>query len=105
MADPHPIRPISEDEFAEFRRVHEHAFNSAPPSEVRWARALRQFEPDRSLAAFDAALPAGSAIVGTTGAYSLRMAVPGAVLPVAGVSYVSVMPSHRRRGVLRSLMR
>jgi predicted acetyltransferase len=35
----------------------------------------------------------------------LRMTVPGAVLPVAGVSAVSVLPSHRRRGVLRSLMR
>jgi predicted acetyltransferase len=31
--------------------------------------------------------------------------VPGAVLPVAGVSYVSVLPSHRRRGILRSMMR
>jgi predicted acetyltransferase len=33
------------------------------------------------------------------------MAVPGAVLPVAGVSYVSVLPTHRRRGILRSMMR
>jgi predicted acetyltransferase len=33
------------------------------------------------------------------------MTVPGAVLPVAGVSYVSVLPTHRRRGILRSLMR
>jgi predicted acetyltransferase len=30
--------------------------------------------------------------------------VPGALLPVAGVTAVSVLPSHRRRGVLRSLM-
>jgi predicted acetyltransferase len=43
-------------------------------------------------------------VVGTTGVYSLRMAVPGAVLPVAGVTAVSVLPTHRRRGVLRSLM-
>jgi predicted acetyltransferase len=33
------------------------------------------------------------------------MTVPGAALPVAGVTAVSVLPSHRRRGVLRSLMR
>ena len=32
------------------------------------------------------------------------MTVPGAVLPVAGVSAVAVLPTHRRRGVLRSLM-
>jgi predicted acetyltransferase len=104
MADPYPIRPITADEYPFFRRVHEHAFNSGPASPARWARALRQFEPERSLAAIDDTLPAGETIVGTAGAYSLRMTVPGAALPVAGVSVVSVLPSHRRRGVLRSLM-
>jgi len=104
MADPFPIRPITAGEYADFRRVHDHAFNSGPVSAVRWARALRQFEPDRSLAAFDGALPADEALVGTTGVYDLRMTVPGAALPVAGVTAVSVLPSHRRRGVLRSLM-
>ena len=105
MADPYPIRPITADEYAYFRRVHDHAFNRGPASPAFWARALRLFEPDRSLASFDAALPAGETLVGTTGAYSLRMTVPGAALPVAGVTAVSVLPSHRRRGVLRSLMR
>jgi predicted acetyltransferase len=105
MAEEYAIRPISGDEYAVFRRVHAHAFNTGPGSPARSARSLRQFEPDRSLAAIDTALPADERIVGTTGAYSLRMSVPGAVLPVAGVSAVSVLPSHRRRGVLRSLMR
>jgi predicted acetyltransferase len=105
MADPYPIRPITADEYPYFRRVHEHAFNTGPASPARWARAVRQFEPERSLAAIDDTLPPGETIVGTTGAYSLRMTVPGAALPVAGVSAVSVLPSHRRRGVLRSLMR
>jgi predicted acetyltransferase len=105
MADPYPIRPIAADEYAYFRRVHDHAFNRGPASPAFWARALRLFEPDRSLAAFDATLPEGETLVGTTGAYSLRMTVPGAALPVAGVTAVSVLPSHRRRGVLRSLMR
>ena len=80
MADPYPIRPITADEYPFFRRVHDHAFNSGPASPVRWARALRQFEPERSLAAIDDTLPAGETIVGTTGAYSLRMTVPGAAL-------------------------
>ena len=104
MADPFPIRPISADEYAGFRRVHDHAFNSGPLSGARAERAVRQFEPERSLAAMDVALPAGEQVVGTTGIYSLRMTVPGSVLPVAGVSAVSVLPTHRRRGVLRSLM-
>jgi predicted acetyltransferase len=105
MADPYPIRPITADEYPYFRRVHEHAFNTGPASPARWARSARQFEPERSLAAIDDTLPAGETIVGTTGVYSLRMTVPGTALPVAGVSLVSVLPSHRRRGVLRSLMR
>jgi predicted acetyltransferase len=104
MADPYPLRPITADEYGSFRRVHELAFNGGPLPEARLARGLRQFEADRSLAALDATLPDGDTVVGTTGVYSLRMAVPGAVLPVAGVTAVSVLPTHRRRGVLRSLM-
>lgn len=73
MADPFPIRPISADEYAGFRRVHDHAFNTGPLSGARAERAVRQFEPERSLAAMDAALPAGEEVVGTTGIYSLRM--------------------------------
>jgi predicted acetyltransferase len=65
----------------------------------------RQFEADRSLAAFDSALPAELELVGTAGVYSFPMAVPGAVLPVAGVTMVAVLPTHRRRGILRSMMR
>jgi hypothetical protein len=47
MADPYPIRPITADEYDSFRRVHSHAFNSAPLSPARRARARRQFEPQR----------------------------------------------------------
>ena len=43
--------------------------------------------------------------MGTAGTFTFQMAVPGAMLPVAGVSYVSVLPTHRRRGILRSMMR
>jgi predicted acetyltransferase len=104
MADQYAIRPISDDEYAAFRRVHDHSFNSGPAPAARWPRLRRQFEAERSLAAFDPALPAGLGIVGTTGVYSFQMAAPGAVFPVAGVTAVSVLPTHRRRGILRSLM-
>jgi predicted acetyltransferase len=100
MADPFPLRRVTDDEYSAFRLVHQHAFNSAGASPAREARHRRMTDLDRSLGAFD-----GAQLVGTTGIYSLRMAVPGAVLPVAGVSAVSVLPTHRRRGVLRSLMR
>ncbi|MFJ2738872.1 GNAT family N-acetyltransferase [Streptomyces sp. NPDC087440] len=44
--------------------------------------------------------------VGTAGAYSFELTLPGDVIvPVAGVSGVGVLPSHRRQGVLTALMR
>src|SRR3989442_6067919 len=45
------------------------------------------------------------AIVGGAAAFMFNMTVPGGDLPTAGVSVVGVYPTHRRRGVLRSLMR
>ena len=105
MADQFSIRPIQDDEYAAFRRVQQHAFHAGPARPASLPRVRRQFERDRSLGAFDPAPSAEPGPFGTTGIYSLRMAVPGAVIPVAGVTMVSVLPTHRRRGILRSLMR
>jgi len=44
-------------------------------------------------------------IVGGAGAFAFNLTVPGGHLPTAGVSVVGVLPTYRRRGVLRSLMR
>jgi predicted acetyltransferase len=112
MTDFYPIRPVSREEFGAFRYVDEHAFHSTGRIPERTAISIRLFEPDRSLAAFDPAagsFDAGSGtregdIVGTAGAFTFQMTVPGGVLPVAGVSYVSVLPTYRRRGIQRSLM-
>ncbi|MGI5369988.1 GNAT family N-acetyltransferase [Streptomyces sp. A244] len=58
-------------------------------------------EADRSLAVWD-----GDECVGTAGAFSFRLTVPGgASVPAAGVTMVSVAATHRRRGVLTSMMR
>jgi predicted acetyltransferase len=62
-----------------------------------WRRTI---EPDRLIAAFDGEVP-----VATAAAYSFRITVPGGVVPAAGVTAVGVEPGHRRRGILRSLMR
>ena len=43
--------------------------------------------------------------VGGAGAFPFQMTVPGAVVPTAGVTVVGTFPTHRRRGVLRALMR
>ncbi|OIJ95867.1 GNAT family N-acetyltransferase [Streptomyces monashensis] len=70
--------------------------------------AAEERELDRSLTEFDRSLAAldGDEIVGTAGAFSFRMTVPGgAQVPAAGVTMVSVAATHRRRGVLTSMMR
>lgn len=43
-------------------------------------------------------------IVGTLGCFDLDMTVPDGSIPCAGTTWVSVAPTHRRRGALRSLM-
>ncbi len=99
MSPSYPIRPIDMSELTQFMRVGEHAFNSNWPTEefVSWERKV--FEPERSLAAFD-----GEEIIGTTAVMSFDLVVPGGEVGAAGVTGVSVMPSHRRRGVLSALM-
>lgn len=100
MAAAYPIRPISEEEFGAFYAVIEHAFNAQYPTGEEMRHEMGVFEFDRSLAAFD-----GAAMVGTAAAFSLRMTVPGGDATVAGVTAVATAPSHRRRGILTSLMR
>ncbi|WP_307808136.1 GNAT family N-acetyltransferase [Streptomyces oryzae] len=54
----------------------------------------------RTLAAFDEGVPVAGASV-----YSRALTVPGGILPVAGIASVGVAPTHRRRGLLTSMMR
>jgi predicted acetyltransferase len=44
-------------------------------------------------------------IVGGAGAFDFELTVPGGTVPTAGVTIVGVYPTHRRRGVLRAMMR
>ena len=99
MAAHFPIRAV-ENGFDAFHRTNEHAFHDSPPSPRHRAEMLDRLELDRTLAAFDGATPVASA-----GAWSFRMSVPGALAEAAGVTWIAVMPSHRRRGILTSLMR
>ena len=100
MVTPYPIRPITEEELPALHAVLEHAFHSGPLPDQALARVTARIEFDRTVAAFD-----GGTMAGTAGAFSFRMRIPGALAAVAGVSLVGVLPSHRRRGVLSSLMR
>jgi predicted acetyltransferase len=44
-------------------------------------------------------------IVGGAGAFPFEMSVPGRTVSTAGVTVVGTYPTHRRRGVLRAMMR
>jgi predicted acetyltransferase len=70
------------------------------PTEERMQRFLDQIGKDRMHAAWS-----NGTIVGGAAAFTFNLTVPGGDLPTTGVSVVGVYPTHRRRGVLRSLMR
>ncbi len=92
------VRPIGADEFEAFAQVQATGFGADYDPE-RTARQREIFEFDRSTAAFD-----GEEIVGTAGIWSFDLTVPGATIPTAGVTAVSVRPTHRRKGVLTAMM-
>jgi predicted acetyltransferase len=66
-----------------------------------WVERFTRVMPvERMLAAWD-----GGEVVGGTGSLPIRLAVPGGSVACAGTTVVGVAPTHRRRGVLRSMMR
>lgn len=93
------IRPIVPDEFEGYLRATSVAFGwDVTDKDIENERLV--FESDRSLAAFDR-----SDIVGGLMTSSFRLTTPGSASPAAGVTMASVIPTHRRRGLLTSLMR
>lgn len=94
------LRPPTADERDEFNHAAMWAFHR-DASEDDLARWRRLDELDRQLAWFD-----DGRVVATTLAYSRVLTVPGgAAVPAAGVSAVTVVPTHRRRGLLTAMMR
>jgi predicted acetyltransferase len=92
-------RSPSADEFATVVRAVYSAFGEEVKDE-EIERHRRLMPTDRVLAAWDDARP-----VGVAASYPFQLTVPGGVLPAAGVTWVGVLPSHRRRGILTGLMR
>ncbi len=71
-----------------------------PPPSDEWLERFTELLPhERMHAAFE-----GDEIVGGAGAFPFDLSVPGGSLPCAGITAVGVHPTHRRRGVLRSMM-
>ena len=93
------LRPITAEEWPLFIRAMYDVFGDEPSGRFLdtpspWA------ELDRSLSLWDA-----GRVVATAGMYSRQLTVPGAVVPCAGITWITVAPTHRRRGVLTAIMR
>jgi predicted acetyltransferase len=93
------LRPVTREELDDFGRAVMSAFHRELTEEdIRHYERID--EPERTLVWFD-----DGRIVAGTGIYSRNVTVPGAVVPCAAVTAVGVVPTHRRRGLLTSMMR
>jgi predicted acetyltransferase len=93
------VRAIAPHEFDELLLLDGRAFGiTYADDEIEDLRQL--LELDRQLVAVD-----GPELVGAAGAWTFDLTLPGGgTLPTAGVTWVSVSGTHRRRGILRRLM-
>ncbi len=91
------LRPFTADEFdAAFACLSEGFGEDI--TDVEGDRMV--FEPERTLGLWE-----GDRVVATSGIYTRDMTIPGAVVPFAAVTLVSVAGTHRRQGVLTAMMR
>src|SRR5581483_3042948 len=95
--DIRPCRSLQELRDALSPISHYFAHENTVEDAERFAQWL---EVDRMHAAYD-----DGRAVGGAGAFTFELSVPGGVVRTGGVSVVGVLPSHRRRGILTSLMR
>lgn len=93
------IRACTPERFPELLRTAEVAF-SEDVSDDLIERVRKVADPERFVGALD-----GDRFVATGGVFSARLRVPGGDVPAGGVTWVTVLPSHRRRGILRQMMR
>jgi predicted acetyltransferase len=100
MADPVVLRPITSEEIAQFRDAFALVFGFEAGDGAVLDSFAGWIERDRTIAGFD-----GDALIATGGALSFRLVVPGGeTIPAAGLTVVSVAPTHRRQGLLRRIM-
>jgi predicted acetyltransferase len=93
------IRPVRPDELQTYIKTLFTAFGGRAV-EATVEPLTAAIEMDRFFAAVD-----GDAIVGTGGTLSLQLTVPGgATIPAGGLTFIGVLPTHRRQGILRRMM-
>jgi predicted acetyltransferase len=93
-------RPIAPDEMPAVVDLLALGFGFGPAATpAQRAEVMAVAEPERILVVEDE-----GRIVATAAAYGLHVALPGGTAPMAGVSEVVVSPTHRRRGLLTTLI-
>jgi predicted acetyltransferase len=93
------LRPATGEEWGPFLQAMSGVFGETP-TEPYLDTPPPVAEMDRSLGLFE-----GDQVAATSGIYSRTLTVPGGVVPCAGVTWVTVAPTHRRRGLLTEMMR
>ena len=92
------LRHPTDDDLAAFLRTLSTAFGeTVSDDEIEMERAVAEF--DRMYGAWE-----GSTLVGTSGSYTFRLTTPGGEVGAAGVAFIGVLPTHIRRGILRTMM-
>lgn len=92
------IRPVTAEELRPWLAMLEHGAGRRLTPETA-EDAVGQYTLDRTLAAFDC-----GEMVGGTASDLLELTVPGgALVPAARITLASVLPTHRRRGVVSAL--
>jgi predicted acetyltransferase len=98
MTEAFVLRNPTEAEFPRFIAPLSIAFNQEI-SDAAIENDRKTIELDRFLGALE-----GDDVVGCGGAYTFGLIVPGGQVRSAGITAVGVLPSHRRRGILRQMM-
>jgi predicted acetyltransferase len=93
------IRVCPPERFVELLKLAEIGFSEDAPDDLI-GRVELVADKERWFAPFD-----GDRMVGTGGVFSMRLKVPGGDLPTGGITWVTVLPSHRRRGLMSGMMR
>jgi predicted acetyltransferase len=95
------VRPITDGELGSYIRAMWAGFGRAHATDEDVEKRREAVTPlERTLACFD-----GDDVVGTARSYATGLTVPGGSVTAAAVTNVTVLPTHRRRGLLTSLMR
>jgi predicted acetyltransferase len=90
----------SEDEVRQTVAPIWHYFGRSPPDEDQNERSIRALPAERVYGAWEGAQAAGG-----LAAFPLQLTAPGGTVPTAGVIVAGILPTHRRQGVLRAMMR